>query len=324
MANLHHLVPERITTLLLARLSTSARPPTAAALAQASWRYAPTTLGEPQWRELVAETLRDLHDQQLITAARRLVRGDELARRVGPHTARRWQQWSDRILPALGLGIHAGDSKAHARLTGRDVWSAAIAGRVLHQWTDGPPPSPAAVCDELTWRELGLVGVAKRCPPEVRAHFLRRHVAADPGAPEKLLRLLAAQAVEAPRPELDAILAGLTRRWLTGRELGAAPEPAGRSLVDAVRVAAHEAREGIFGDRKVFISSVWDALRAMPAWSALALDDFKAQLVAAHRSQELVLARADLVAAMDPTLVASSETRTDGATFHFIVREPPR
>jgi hypothetical protein len=44
--------------------------------------------------------------------------------------------------------------------------------------------------------------------------------------------------------------------------------------------------------------------------------------VSAHRQRELELARADLVAAMDPTLVAASETRTDGATFHFIVREP--
>jgi hypothetical protein len=80
----------------------------------------------------------------------------------------------------------------------------------------------------------------------------------------------------------------------------------------------------VFGDRKVFISAVWDALRATPAWAALELDELKARLVAAHRSRELVLARADLVAAMDPALVAASETRTDGATFHFVIREPVR
>jgi hypothetical protein len=91
-----------------------------------------------------------------------------------------------------------------------------------------------------------------------------------------------------------------------------------------VRTAAQQAREGVFGERKVFISSVWNAIRAMPSWSALPLEDFKANLVAAHRKQELTLARADLVAAMDPALVASSETRTDGATFHFVVREPNR
>jgi hypothetical protein len=33
----------------------------------------------------------------------------------------------------------------------------------------------------------------------------------------------------------------------------------------------------------------------------------------------VVLARADLVAAMDPTMVAASETVTDGAMFHFVL-----
>lgn len=97
-----------------------------------------------------------------------------------------------------------------------------------------------------------------------------------------------------------------------------------RLLVEDVRRVAHEARDGVFGDRKVFISTIWDALHALPRWSTLDRYDFKAQLVEAHRKRELVLARADLVAAMDPELVAASETRADGATFHFVVREPVR
>ena len=32
-----------------------------------------------------------------------------------------------------------------------------------------------------------------------------------------------------------------------------------------------------------------------------------------------MLARADFVAAMDPTMVAASETVTDGAAFHFVL-----
>jgi hypothetical protein len=92
--------------------------------------------------------------------------------------------------------------------------------------------------------------------------------------------------------------------------------------LDAVRHAARYARDGVVGGRKVFISTVWDAVRATSPWSSLPLDDFKAQLVAAHRNQQIILARADFVAAMDPTLVAMSETRTDGAMFHFVLREP--
>lgn len=98
----------------------------------------------------------------------------------------------------------------------------------------------------------------------------------------------------------------------------------GASLIPAAREAAQRAVDGVFGDRKVFISAVWDALRAQPAFAQLALDDFKRALVVALREGHLQLARADYVSAMDPRLVAASETRADGATFHFIVREVAR
>jgi hypothetical protein len=80
--------------------------------------------------------------------------------------------------------------------------------------------------------------------------------------------------------------------------------------------------DGWFGDRKVFVSAVWDQLRRAPRWSGLALAELKVRLLAAHRAGELTLARADLVAAMDPALVAASEIAADGASFHFIVKEP--
>jgi hypothetical protein len=197
------------------------------------------------------------------------------------------------------------------------------------------------VCDALTWRSLGLPGTPKACPAEVRAHFLRSYIEIDAGKPERMLRQLAAKLIGAPRVERKALCVALIQAWLTGREPGAQPaedptsdagrEPAQRlevrevqapSLIDAVRSAARAARDGVFGDRKVFISSVWHVLRSTPAWAKLDLDEFKARLVSAHRHRELELARADLVAVMDPALVAASETRTDGATFHFIVREP--
>jgi len=219
----------------------------------------------------------------------------------------------------------------------------------------------------VIWRALGLASTPKRCPAELRAHFLRGYIEIDAGPPERLLRQLAAKLIGAPRVELKAIYPALIRAWLAGSEPGAAsaadpgapgdgvrqapvvpppgpPAAAGAaravgqiagarpevgersleegSLIDAVRSAARGAREGVFGDRKVFISSVWDALRTAPPWSELGIDEFKSQLVVAFRRRELELARADLVAAMDPVLVALSETRIEGATFHFIVREP--
>jgi hypothetical protein len=138
--------------------------------------------------------------------------------------------------------------------------------------------------------------------------------------------LLAAREVGAPRPELRAMREALVRGWLAGRTLGqaAADDGAGEgsAFVDDVRRAAGAVRDGWFGDRKVFVSAVWEALRRQPRWAELALDDFKAQLFAAHRAGAVMLARADLVAAMDPARVAASEIAVSGATFHFLVQEP--
>lgn len=76
---------------------------------------------------------------------------------------------------------------------------------------------------------------------------------------------------------------------------------------------------GRFGARKVFVSAIWEALPQADR-ARLDLDDFKAQLFAAHRAQLLSLARADLVAAMPAEMVTASQMEPDrGVTFHFVI-----
>lgn len=298
------LAADRLENLVLARMKTSPRPLPPPEIAKALYRFAPTSFGEPAWRERVEHAVGDL--------ANRGIGPDDLADRLGKHGAKTWAQYVERLFPALALGIEPGDTKTHAKLSGRDAWTAAIAARALGLWTEGPPPSLSTVCDAYAWRQLGLAGRAKRCPPEVRAVFLQRELGADPGPPDRLLRLYAARSLDAPRPELRALRDALVRRWL-----------AAANFADEVGDAARLARDGIFGERKVFIAAVWRELRNRPGHASLTLDEFKARLVRAHRAGELVLARADLVAAMNPELVAASETAADGATFHFVVRETP-
>ena len=66
-----------------------------------------------------------------------------------------------------------------------------------------------------------------------------------------------------------------------------------------------------FGDRKVFLASIPGVDLADPEWREL-LDNLR-------RARLLEFARADLVAAMDPELVAKSEWSQGGATNHFLV-----
>lgn len=91
---------------------------------------------------------------------------------------------------------------------------------------------------------------------------------------------------------------------------------------------------GRFGPRKVFVSALWGAMLRVDAFAVgrLAggkLARFKRWLVGAQRlirsegegerTPLVVLARADLVAAMPGALVADSETLTDGASYHFVL-----
>lgn len=310
----------QIDTLIVARAFANRGPTPSRTLVQPLLRFGPRERTESQWREELLGAVERLRSSNVIDEAHRLVDPTELARRIGKHTAKTWAQLADKILPALALGVAAADGKSHERLVGRDAWAAAIAGRSLGLWTDGPPPSLSAVCDGYVWRSLGLASKPKRCPPEVRAHFIQQALHSDAGPPARLIHLLAAKAIGVVRSDLRELRDGLVRMWVTGERSLTAASPT-VELVDEVRELSRHLREGVFGDRKVFISSVWNQLRDQPRWSALTLDEFKQRLVAAHRKGDLVLARADLVAAMDPELVAASETRTDGASFHFIVRE---
>lgn len=296
------MIAERLETLVIARLATSKQPLAADAVAKQLSRFAPTTLSEPDFRAEVAAIV----ERGVDTA--------ELAARLGRHTAKTWQQLVERALPAIALGASPADVK---RLAGRDTWVAAIAGRALGLWTDGPPPSLATVCDAYAWKQLALAGKPKRCPPEVRAAFIARTLGVEVAAPDRLLRIYAAAQLGAPRPELRALRDALVRNWLVGKQLGA---PAFAADVQSI---ARATRSGVLGDRKVFISSVWDELRRHPTWSALTLDEFKTRLVRAHRDGDVELARADLVGALDPRLVSASETTADGTSFHFIVRGSP-
>ncbi len=299
------LIPDRLDLVVLARIATSRQRPSLPSLASATRRFAPATMDAHAWTRSVEEST---------TRTAELEPSKELARRTGLRDTT-WKRFAERLLPALGLGLGATDEKTIARLTGRDEWTAAIAARVLGTWTAGPPPSLSAVCDAYAWRSLGLTGRPKRCPPEVRAVFLQRELGSDAGPPDRLLRLFVARSLEAARPELRVLRDALGRNWLLGKTLGPA------AFVDDVRTAARSMHQGVFGERKVFISAVWDELRRGGRWSGLSIADFKSRLLEAQRAGSVELARADLVAAMDPRLVSASETLADGASFHFIVRE---
>ena len=83
--------------------------------------------------------------------------------------------------------------------------------------------------------------------------------------------------------------------------------------------AAAASPTGWFGDDKVFISHVHRQMGDGPS-----LDSFKRRLVEANTAGLVQLARADLVAAMDPADVSASEVTYLTAEFHFVRVEKGR
>ena len=100
---------------------------------------------------------------------------------------------------------------------------------------------------------------------------------------------------------------------------GAKPQPPAQNLLDVVREAIPRiGAEGRFGE-KVYVSAIWRTIERDRKAGDLSLDHFKRWLLRANRDGWLVLARADLVGAMDAKQVTESEINDRGATFHFVL-----
>jgi hypothetical protein len=240
----------KLETLVIARAFTTMDALSSVTLAKTLRRFAPLQTSDVAWRTAVDTAIADLQQRGAMDARNRLRDRDLLTRRIGRHTAKRWQQLAERVLPALALDIAPDDIARHKRLAGRDEWAAAMVARALDLWTAGPPPTLPALCDALAWRELGLAGRPKRCPAEVRACFVQRQLGGEAGSPERLVRLLAAQLVGAPRAELRGLRDALVRNWLLDRALVNEPAlppqvriaalGAGRAAVEPMPAGAHE------------------------------------------------------------------------------------
>ena len=121
-------------------------------------------------------------------------------------------------------------------------------------------------------RALEAAGAGETAPAEV-ARAPRPVQVAEPAQPLTPAANDTAPAAEAPPPAARPDLTGFTR---------------------AVQKAAALRAEGWPGNRKAFISHVWDAIRASePGWQ-LSEIEFKCMLAEAHRAGALVLANADL------------------------------
>jgi hypothetical protein len=167
----------------------------------------------------------------------------------------------------------------------------------------------------LPFDTLVLEWSAKRIPSDMRDYIERdaARLQARSGEDYKVSQagqtvVLGGMGAKKSKRQLDAEIAAV---------VASRPSQPASSPLLVVRDALKRVKgPGRFGDRKVFVSALWQRVGRQ---LGMPLDEFKRWLASQHRAGALQLARADLVAAMDPHLVASSEIRDRGAEFHFVV-----
>ena len=223
-----------------------------------------------------------------------------------------WGAVRDRWLPAATVPpadrpAFADDKRVVALMLGQlfDVGPAASVEEAIE----------AVVCKELGHPE------ARSLDELVAAVLGRRLGKPIPPMPAKQRSTqVPAIAFGLPQASAKAIRSAAVKRWAASRPAVRQERPDDlASFAGAVNAAAASSPTGWFGDDKVFISHVHRGLGG-----DVPIDEFKRQLVEANTAGLVKLARADLVAAMDPADVRESEVRYLTAEFHFVRVEPGR
>ena len=159
----------------------------------------------------------------------------------------------------------------------------------------------------------------------------------------RLIAHLAAEAVGAPQASLDVLRTAILKRFVTellaceepgpaappAREAVGGDVPAARAparshrpdldgFVAEVHQAARVRAEGWPGNRKAFISHVWQTIRTQrPEWS-LSEVEFKGMLAEAHRAGRLALANADLKDKRSLDDLEASAVGYKNTVWHFV------
>lgn len=311
----------RLEDLILARLSVrTKKAPPRSKVSEDLFRFVSSRLSASEWRDVFEQALERLAQHGLVTERPLGVTETgrvRLAKAMGTRKPHEFRKWSDLKREALPILIGQGDASAES-----------LVARELGVKADGL--SSSRIADTWLAKKLEL-GNRKVTWGSVKTSLVAREL----GVPlrpklEDVMRLAAAKAAGAKSGRTEDIVTALTHRWLEGESTRSSVEPAGDAaeaesanidptrLLGKVRAAAKGPAAKRFGSSKVFISSVWEALRADRELREIGEEGFKQLLVDAHRRGDIVLARADLVTAMDPKDVLASETRHLNSVYHFI------
>jgi hypothetical protein len=253
-----------------------------------------------QRRNLAEQSFARLRDNGLVQPGKLLKLTEEGRRRALEilgfpkiPQSKKMLQWAKKVLLLRSIGVEP--TPVALKVAGEaDVLAARILAR-RHRLDRKIEASLSKVVAVLAWRALGLEERPLfKLDDAFSAVFLGDASASsenENGSRESSVPASAAVALrlsDCKLPDFANLVADAARSSRTGRWHGA-----------------------------VFISHVWDALRARGD-VGITFENFQRRLVEAYQADLIELSRADLVEAMPAADVSASETTHFGARFHFI------
>jgi hypothetical protein len=271
---------------------------------------------------------------------------------------RSWTEMCEVRLIAKALGLEREGAKRLKALATPDGLRAAILQRAYNLKIKGVATASrlrsalAAVALERAFGNKVQAGLAGKLGLSAKAgRLLAGQLSGRPrdfGTDRRLVAALAAEEAGAAQTGLDALRLALLRRFIEEDEAEVAvakprprrkpappalvrplpapvPPPADVTVRPDLAGFAQEVRRhaagrahGWPGDRKAYISHVWQHLRdGRPDWG-LSEIEFKAMLAEAHRAGHIVLANADLKDGAYAKELQESALTHKNAVFHFI------
>ncbi len=297
-------------------------------------RYRRPDTSPAAWNTLVSQTLEQLVEQNYLLA--QPFRLTDLGRdRIRaffngqlPGRGTKWSTITRTWIPSVVLGL-VGNDKAMKRIAAADGFRAAIIS-AEDKLPVSQTPTERQALDALVWRALGIETDKQLSISALHEHVLRTALDGPRAKTvNELTNLYVARLVGSRSVDIEAIRNTWVRKMIgpdTSNESAGAEgsdqngqPPETHSLGDLDQFVVNVKRTALsssverFGDTKAFIASLFDA---MP--NERDLDQFKARLLKAHHDGQLRLQAANLVDAMDPALVARSESQFMNAYYHLV------
>lgn len=333
------LDPSRVTDLILSRMACAGSSGITARQIQNDLNeYVSHRFTDGEWRRESEERLSEILERGLaeakgqtkysITAAGKKA----VTKAFGPaaEAGQEWSDFCDIVLVGAALGIEVKSLKSLAPIQSADRLRCAILKTTYHLPIRRAVPTVAEVRTALAVRAmeksydetLSKKFSSRTKLPEKIAVFLGSRLLRRPrelSTTNELFAWLASEGLQVPQRDPKSLRQALVRSLLDPEEPAPSERPGDlHGFAEAITCLAKPRATGWPGNKRAYISHVWEGLRdERPGWE-IDESEFKDLLTEAHRAGHLTLQIADLRTKDNIGDIQASVTKYKNNEWHLI------